>query len=184
MASRRVGRRPLAARWRGYRRCRRDCRGRGCGRSRPGRRRAGAGRRRRGGRGRALDRGRARRGSGRSRGRRAGRRRGRRAAIERTTKTVARIAVPRVRKSEAPRALIMPAGLPPPASPPPSERCIRMRTMSSDRDERLDDEEEGEQAGHADFRERGVRGDLVRSARGAVQLRGGGLDDRHELRRR
>jgi hypothetical protein len=44
-------------------------------------------------------------------------------------KIVARIEVPRVRKSDAPRALIIPAGLPPPASPPPSERCIRMSVV-------------------------------------------------------
>jgi hypothetical protein len=47
------------------------------------------------------------------------------------TKTVARIAVDRVRKSAAPRADINPAGLPPPVRPPPSERCIRMMVTSA-----------------------------------------------------
>ena len=51
--------------------------------------------------------------------------------IDSATKMVARIEVPRVRKSAAPRALIIPAGLPPPASPPPSERCTRMKLISS-----------------------------------------------------
>lgn len=46
--------------------------------------------------------------------------------IDRSTKRLARIVVARVRKSAAPRAVIKPDGLPPPASPPPSERCIRM----------------------------------------------------------
>ena len=50
--------------------------------------------------------------------------------IDSTTNAVARIAVVRVRKSAAPRALISPAGLPLDASPPPSERCMRMTPTS------------------------------------------------------
>jgi hypothetical protein len=49
--------------------------------------------------------------------------------IESATKITAEIAVVRVRKSDAPRAVIRPAGLPPPASPPPSERCIRITVI-------------------------------------------------------
>ena len=52
-------------------------------------------------------------------------------AIDRQTKIVARIAVVRVRKSAAPRALINPVGLPLDVSPPPSDRCIRMKATSA-----------------------------------------------------
>ena len=52
-------------------------------------------------------------------------------AIERQTKIVARIAVVRVRKSAAPRALINPVGLPLDVRPPPSDRCIRMKATSA-----------------------------------------------------
>ena len=41
-----------------------------------------------------------------------------------------RIAVARVRKSAAPRAVMNPDELPPTPSPPPSERCIRITLMS------------------------------------------------------
>ena len=52
-------------------------------------------------------------------------------AIDRQTKIVARIAVVRVRKSAAPRALINPVGLPLDVRPPPSDRCIRMKATSA-----------------------------------------------------
>src|SRR3546814_17635200 len=48
-----------------------------------------------------------------------------------STKRAPRTAVVRVRKSPAPRALIRPLALPPPLSPPPSERCMRMTPTSA-----------------------------------------------------
>ena len=50
--------------------------------------------------------------------------------IDKMMKKKARTDVARVRKFAAPRADIKPAGLPPPASPPPSERCIRITPTS------------------------------------------------------
>src|SRR5947209_7436058 len=46
--------------------------------------------------------------------------------IDRTMKMPPRIAVERVRKSAAPRAVMNPDELPPTPRPPPSERCIRI----------------------------------------------------------
>ena len=50
--------------------------------------------------------------------------------IDRTMNRPPRIAVERVRKSAAPRAVMNPDELPPTPSPPPSERCIRMTATS------------------------------------------------------
>jgi hypothetical protein len=46
--------------------------------------------------------------------------------IDKAMKIPPRIAVERVRKSAAPRAVMNPDELPPTPRPPPSERCIRM----------------------------------------------------------
>ena len=51
-------------------------------------------------------------------------------AMQQRMKSVARMAVARVRKSAAPRADIRPDG-PPPVRPPPSERCIRITATSA-----------------------------------------------------
>src|SRR5262249_11604217 len=50
--------------------------------------------------------------------------------IDRTINIPPRIAVERVRKSAAPRAVMKPDELPPTPRPPPSERCIKMTPMS------------------------------------------------------
>jgi hypothetical protein len=50
--------------------------------------------------------------------------------IDRMMNAAPRMAVARVRKSAAPRAVINPADDPPTPSPPPSERCMRMTPTS------------------------------------------------------
>ena len=98
--------------------------------------------------------------------------------IDRTMNRPPRIAVERVRKSAAPRAVMNPDELPPTPSPPPSERCIRMTPTSEAATSGLNDQQEGE---HGGLSGSSVRGASRRSRRAAFNRACGGLDDRQEI---